>query len=318
MALFEKPEVVILKESSDAKAYLEKLTELSGTVPQDTSLAQKIEKEIAITKAGIFGEEQIMFELKNSGMNLVVLHDIFIEAPGGNAAQIDYLVITPYVNIVIECKNLFGNIEINNRGDFIRTIEYANKRFKEGIYSPVTQNERHLQVLKECRKAEKGVIMGAIYEKTFEKYNRSLIVLANPKTVVNDRYAPAAIKKQVIRVDQLINTLKSMTSDVKTSKKDMRTYGEKLLSMNNENRKDYFTKFESLQKELEESRKAAEVLQEKDNRKKDVITRRFCPKCGKELVKRTAQKGDRKGKQFWGCSGFPNCRYVENIEDTTV
>ena len=39
----------------------------------------------------------------------------------------------------------------------------------------------------------------------------------------------------------------------------------------------------------------------------------ICPRCGKELVLRTAKKGFHAGKQFYGCSGYPNCRYVKNI-----
>lgn len=34
----------------------------------------------------------------------------------------------------------------------------------------------------------------------------------------------------------------------------------------------------------------------------------LCPKCGAQLVKRSGRYG-----QFWGCSGFPNCRYTQNI-----
>jgi len=33
-----------------------------------------------------------------------------------------------------------------------------------------------------------------------------------------------------------------------------------------------------------------------------------CPKCGKEMVLRTAKKGKYAGKKFWGCEGFPDCR----------
>ena len=37
----------------------------------------------------------------------------------------------------------------------------------------------------------------------------------------------------------------------------------------------------------------------------------FCPKCGGELVVRTAKKGPHAGEQFYGCSNFPNCRYIK-------
>ena len=33
-----------------------------------------------------------------------------------------------------------------------------------------------------------------------------------------------------------------------------------------------------------------------------------CPTCGKPLVLRTARKGSKAGSQFWGCSGYPECK----------
>jgi hypothetical protein len=43
----------------------------------------------------------------------------------------------------------------------------------------------------------------------------------------------------------------------------------------------------------------------------------LCPKCGLPMVLRTANKGDRKGQQFYGCSNFPDCREVMQIPRTT-
>lgn len=305
MSLFAKPEVTILKEASDAKTYLAKLEELLPNVPNQSDLYQKIEKEIAVTKAGIYGEDSLLFELKNSGLDLVVLHDIYIEDSAGNGAQIDYLLVTPYVDVLIECKNLFGNIEINNKGDFIRTIEYAGKRYKEGIYSPVTQNERHMRVFKECRKASKGLLAGALYEKWFDKYNKSLIVLANPKTVVNDRFAPKELKQQVIRGDQLVAVLRDLRSDVKTNKKDMLAHAEKILAMNKEERKDYFQKYEEL---LQSAKKNTEqtIVKAAEPTKNEQQESNICPLCGGKLVLRHGKYGD-----FYGCSNFPRCTFTK-------
>lgn len=38
-----------------------------------------------------------------------------------------------------------------------------------------------------------------------------------------------------------------------------------------------------------------------------------CPECGKPMVLRTAQKGKSVGKQFWGCSGYPDCKGLVNV-----
>lgn len=47
--------------------------------------------------------------------------------------------------------------------------------------------------------------------------------------------------------------------------------------------------------------------------KSTIETKKVCPRCGKELVLRTARKGEHAGEQFYGCSGFPKCRYSESI-----
>jgi len=44
---------------------------------------------------------------------------------------------------------------------------------------------------------------------------------------------------------------------------------------------------------------------------------KICSKCGKKMVKRMAKKGLLSGKQFWGCSAFPDCKNTENIEKET-
>ncbi|HEX9273869.1 MAG TPA: restriction endonuclease [Candidatus Binatia bacterium] len=42
---------------------------------------------------------------------------------------------------------------------------------------------------------------------------------------------------------------------------------------------------------------------------------RKCPRCGGDLVLRTAHKGDHAGHQFWGCSRYPHCKFIENVHE---
>jgi four helix bundle suffix protein len=39
-----------------------------------------------------------------------------------------------------------------------------------------------------------------------------------------------------------------------------------------------------------------------------------CLRCGKPMALRTARKGERAGSQFWGCSGFPECKGTRALE----
>lgn len=40
----------------------------------------------------------------------------------------------------------------------------------------------------------------------------------------------------------------------------------------------------------------------------DLSEKKPCPACGKPMVLRTARKGPNDGSQFWGCSGYPECK----------
>ena len=33
-----------------------------------------------------------------------------------------------------------------------------------------------------------------------------------------------------------------------------------------------------------------------------------CPRCGKEMILRTARRGNQAGSRFWGCQGYPACK----------
>lgn len=47
------------------------------------------------------------------------------------------------------------------------------------------------------------------------------------------------------------------------------------------------------------------------DKKKDLIPP--CPSCGKMMVVRTAKSGKNTGNQFWGCSGYPDCKGVVKL-----
>lgn len=202
-----------------------------------------------------------------------------------------FLVITRHQIYVIECKNLIGNIEIDNTGAFKRSYQLYNKSIKEGIYSPITQNQRHLQVLKQVRKNSKGNILTKIlFEKYFDENYQSIIVLANPKTYLYAKYAPKAVKEQVIRADQLISYIKQKDTLYKESSSDthMLELAQFYLEQNQPERSDYAQKYAMLLKELEISESKAPISEiteddlpdtvadtyvKKDNNKENLIVR---------------------------------------------
>ncbi len=329
MGFFNKQtEPIFLKTDSSAKEQLRQLEELLPKAPAE--IREKIEDEIKMVRAGIYGEEQIEYELKNSHMPIIVLHDLYIKH-GDLSAQIDYLVVGRKLIYLIECKNLIGNIEIGNNGEFTRTFYYSQKRYKkEGIYSPVTQNRRHLELLKQILAERKSPLVKILFHAGFDSFYKGVVVLANPKSVLNAKFAKQEVKKQVIRADQLIDFLREAERNSKypqSEDKEMKSCAEYYLSLHQENKVDYAEKF---RKEIElyekDAKEQQEVVQEvtekevtdsKEFQKRNVAENKavpLCPRCGAPMILRTATKGANAGKQFYGCAMFPKCRGIINIQ----
>lgn len=157
-----------------------------------------------------------------------------------------------------------------------------------------------------------------------------MVVLANPKTVLNAKYAPKAVREQVIRADGLIDYIKRSNAQ-----RDAADHGERVmvqlaeyyLAKHTEPKMDYLERYKRLAEELDgverevttraegttvdalsfstEAAKPRESLSDAPPR---------CPKCGSVMLKRTALKGANAGKDFWGCPGFPNCKGVVGIK----
>lgn len=59
--------------------------------------------------------------------------------------------------------------------------------------------------------------------------------------------------------------------------------------------------------------KPVEIIVEE---KEDTALR--CPKCGGEMVLRTAKSGPNQGGKFWGCKSYPNCRGIVTYNGADV
>lgn len=197
---------------------------------KENSQSEEIKKQIKFFEYGIMGEKRVLYELVNSHIGMYILHDINIKF-GDLEAQIDFLIMTEKSVFVIECKNLYGNISIDNKGNFIRETEINGKKTKTGIYNPLTQCERHIGLLKNITYEKYGAFQKLIFGNKLDQLFTPIVVLANDKTILNDYYAPKNIKEKVIRADQLVNYIKEKDNLKKTlySKKDIQNYCENLL-----------------------------------------------------------------------------------------
>lgn len=248
MSLFNTQSTpIFLKEESTTTQQIARLKELhdkaTGKVKDD------IAREITLASYGEVGERNIAFELKNAGIPMVVIHDLHLQH-GDLTAQIDYVVVTRKLVFFIECKNLYGNVDIDNQGNFVRSYPWNGRTVKEGIYSPITQNQRHLEVYRQLRLAQAtNPIKRLGFQNSFDSFHKSIVVLANPKTVLNAKYAKKDVKDRVIRADQLIAYIKEQnkkSKEMASSEKGLRDWAERILVLHQPLPSDYTQKYENI------------------------------------------------------------------------
>ena len=76
------------------------------------------------------------------------------------------------------------------------------------------------------------------------------------------------------------------------------------LRQHQEIEQDYTEKYRKMMEEETTNSKVAE------SKSVEIV----CPKCGAPMVKRKAAKGNNVGQVFYGCSRFPRCRGIVNVE----
>ena len=246
MILFDTfKDTIFLKEDSDLQDRYDALLKLKEEYPNNEDLYE----ELYIVKKGLDGENEIRYQLSKSNLGLYVLRDINLEFEDLKA-QIDYIVITKRYCYFIECKNLIGNITVNEKGDFIREYTINGRKIKKGMYSPLRQVEAQRDVYKKLwntRLSHNKVlnfIKRTLAENNFTNTHRVLVVAANEETILNTKYAPKNIKDQVIKADNLIRKIQydldHSDKDLWEGKKSMEEWATAMLKLNVPKNIDYY------------------------------------------------------------------------------
>ena len=199
---FRFKDTIFYKEDSDLQDKYNALLKLNEEFPNNEDLLQ----ELLIVKKGLEGENEIAYQLKKANIGMYVLRDIKVKYED-LTAQIDYVVLTPIYTYFIECKNLVGNITVNEKGDFIRELNINGKKIKKGMYSPFRQVEAQREVIRKIWESHASFLNKLFGSSDFNKYRRVLVVAANQDTILDTSKAPDDMKYKILRADALIRQL---------------------------------------------------------------------------------------------------------------
>ena len=228
---FHKPEV--LKSNDDGLqrqiSYLE------------AHLTEENKRKLAGLKKGLEGEQNVLFQLKNSGIGMYILHGIHVGDMDGDDAQIDFVVVTRGWTYLIECKNWSGNWKI--RKDGIVLIRNGKKTISRE--SPIAQNQRHMDILKQRWRQKNGKVANVLFSSLFEKdWYKPLVVVSNYESIIDLKDASKYDREHIVRADQLVAFIKKDLQEYAgrepfSGKKQMKSVAEGFLNAEKEYQEKY-------------------------------------------------------------------------------
>lgn len=232
MGLFDKfRDTIVEKEDSILEDKVKYLKSLKEKNPNN----KNIDRQLYMAEKGLAGEKEILYQLSKANIGMYVLHDINIVYEDLKA-QIDFIVITPWCSYFIECKNLIGNITVDENGNFIRDYYYKGHKVKKGIESPYRQVQAQREVYRKIWTKMQGKIISFFFDKSFDDMHRILVVASNGENILNTKYAPKDMKYNIVKADGLIRKIEydrdHSNKDFWSNQKDMERWAKIFLQFN--------------------------------------------------------------------------------------
>lgn len=257
---------------------------------------------------GKYGEKLTERELKLVqlfGRKGKTLRNVYLPTDDGGTSELDVLFITQKGIFVFESKNysgwIFGDEKSRNW-----TAMLPNK-MKNQFYNPIMQNRTHLKWLAKYVGDSVPLFSIIVFSERCE-LKKVTVQSENIKVIKRDRtYAtvrelweknPDCVEDWCI--EELYETLKRLTN-----------VDEAVKAAHVERIESRFKKQTPVSPSAAE-RETSAAAQAEQPAPAD-IGELTCPRCGSKLVLRKATKGANAGNQFYGCSGFPKCRYIKNV-----
>lgn len=276
---------------------------------------------------GHIGEKRVHKRLLSLGETYHVFHDVYLKKEDGTTTQLDHIVVNRTGIFVIETKNYTGWIFGNERQRNWTQMIYKNK---QTFYNPVLQNRTHVKALKRLLQLENHV--------------HSIIVFSNSATL---KFKEPFTTASVINTTQLKKTILNYR-DVVFSNGEVTAFKEKLtdvISTINENKREIKRQHIKQVKEAANitprkkttpRKNTSKLLDTKVKKNGEIVENstvedgvvatveaeplsnqsleqskteiKLCPNCRNKLIEKRGKYG-----KFYGCAGYPKCRYTEKI-----
>lgn len=232
------------------------------------------------------------------------LFNLYIPKDSSRTTEIDVLMISPKGLFIFESKNYSGWIfGSENQRNWYQTLPQGRGHsHKESFYNPIMQNRTHIKHLKALLEADMPM--------------RSIIAFSDRCTLKNVTVTDSDVR--VINRCNVYSVVSSIIYSIPQNLLDEHQIAEIYKKLHPYTQVDSSAKAKHVAdvQKSSSSTIAHTSVQEPMYAQPIYTAQQFtaCPKCGGTLVLRTAKQGEKAGNQFYGCSNFPKCRYIKNLD----
>ncbi len=254
-----------------------------------------------ILNTGAYGEYLTYKCLrKYEAIGAKFLFNCYLPKDNEETSEIDVMMIYKSGIYVFESKNYSGWIFGSESGKtWTQTLPNGRSSRKERFYNPIMQNKTHIKWLEEQLEDTVPLHNIVVFSQRCEL--KKLDVTSGDVSVVKRDALPKLIREMDERIGSRLDD-ESITAIYDKLYPHTQVSGEVKESH-----------IENIEKKYKSSSDDTSVTEDKAINETNTGEDMICPRCGSPLVLRTTKKGENAGKQFYGCSSFPKCRYMKNL-----
>lgn len=246
---------------------------------------------------GKLGEYKIFEYLEALNGDKKYLFNLYLPKDGDGTTEIDVVLLHESGIYVFESKNYSGWIfGTETQKNWTQTLPLGRgKTQKNHFYNPILQNKGHIKWLKAYLQDDSLPFFSCIVFS--ERCTLKDIKLTSTEHAVIQRF-------------DVLNTVKrsAATHPLSLTKEQLDSLYQRLYPLTQVGES---VKLEHIQKINENTSEQTLAMAPPVETENKAL---LCPRCGADLVLRTASRGKNTGNQFYGCSNYPNCRYIQAME----
>lgn len=223
------------------------------------------------------------------------LFNCYLPKEDGETTEVDVILLHESGIYVFESKNYSGWIfGTETQRYWMQTFKNGSKEY---FLNPVIQNRGHLKWLRAFLEGN-----------TIPFYSYIVFgdhcILKDITLVSNQHY--------IVHLCDILNSVRrnAARAERQISAEQIDSLYEKLYPLTQVRKAVKRAHIKNIQKK----KQRADLSTNKIRKKMVRINKKRCPCCGGRLVLRTATRGERQGRRFMGCSNYPECRYIKNME----